>query len=176
MPLEALLRGGILTFAHIWLNKASPVAKAKVFGAEMCKALTRKWVEYTAQQHSTQLVHEHRQGLDGGPDTYCTYRAEILERKWARVISLFKWRSKIKPLVILLSASLIAALERDSHASVSRSCLQEMMEHRLTLRTAAKKTESRIAASPAHPWFWRLSGDCWSSCQCHRLGLEQHRL
>lgn len=75
MPLEALPGGGILTFAHIWLNKAGPVAKAKVFGAEMCKALTRKWVEYTAEQHGTQLGHEHRQGLDGGPNTYCTLQS-----------------------------------------------------------------------------------------------------
>ncbi|EAW80709.1 hCG22486, isoform CRA_b [Homo sapiens] len=30
---------------------------------------------------------------------------------------------------------------------------QQTMGHRLILRTAAKKTESRLAACPARPWF-----------------------
>lgn len=80
MPLQALLESGILTSARIWLDKAGHVAKAEVFGAEMCNALTRKWLRCTGEQHSIHQVHEHHHGLVGGPDTTIPYRAEILKR------------------------------------------------------------------------------------------------
>lgn len=78
---------------HVWLDKAGHVAKSKVFGAEMCNAFTRKWVGCPGKQHSIHHVHEQCYDLDGRPNTYCTLQTEILERAWARVIGLFKWRT-----------------------------------------------------------------------------------
>lgn len=40
-----------------------------------------------------------------------------------------------------------------SSTSVFLSCFQGMMGHRLILRAAAKKTDLRLAACPARPWF-----------------------
>lgn len=62
-----------------------------------------------------------------------------------------------------------------SSTSVFLSCFQGMMGHRLILRAAARKADSRLAACPARPWSWRLSGDSWSSSQCRRLGLEPRK-